>query len=657
MEPRPTTAGTDRAERWNPETIVGWLVGLGPLVFWPGLVAPSIGPQTVWFCSILAGAAVLTAWRVPQNEHPTNRAWLIVYGLTLALVTLAALRAEIPALALKTAYYRLIFLGFILMGLRVSADRTAWPAVAAWLIFGAVLLSLIGLAQAVGWLEFIPQAAPPAATLGNKNAAAHLVAAALPLALARLVGAKSRPWMRPMTTAGCLIMVSFLAAAGSWTGFGAGLIGALTWGALAWSPRIRRLARTILIVCLAGGFALAIWSQMDRPDSAPGSLAEKTEARRTVWADSVRLINARPIVGSGLGQFPAAWPPQGDGSGINRPNPALDLATQFQRVHNDYLEWSLEAGWPGGLLLAVLAGWPLVRLGRRAGNGSAAGLAGSLAAWAVIACFSFPLELPASAAWWGLTLGAGFGLGSTISGPAVSISPRTASALSRGLTIVAGLLIIFSLGPPGRQIEAESLMTAGWAEQNESSLVRAIETNRWGLEPPFRLGLFYQQRGRYDRAAGVYAGLLRTYPNQAGVLFNLALCRLNNGQADQAVDPAARLLQLAPDDRRVLLLNWRIGLKTGRGETAISAARRLVELWPRDKENILALARAQVATGRDRAALDNLADLLGGPGKIRTRWLGQAAVLLAELNRRVADQPDLAAKAAELGRLLKAERR
>ena len=40
MEPRPTTARADRAGGWNPGAIIGWLVGLGPLVFRPGLVAP-----------------------------------------------------------------------------------------------------------------------------------------------------------------------------------------------------------------------------------------------------------------------------------------------------------------------------------------------------------------------------------------------------------------------------------------------------------------------------------------------------------------------------------------------------------------------------------------------------------------------------------------
>ena len=207
---------------------------------------------------------------------------------------------------------------------------------------------------------------------------------------------------------------------------------------------------------------MAAWSQVDRLDSAPGPLAGKTEARRTVWVDSLVLIKARPILGAGLGQFPTLWPLPETGPEKSRVNPALDLAAQFQRVHNDYLEWSLEAGCPGGLLLAVLAGWPLVRLRGRAGDDQGAGLAGSLTVWAVIACFSFPLELPASAAWWGLALGAGLGLGPAKPGPAASPSLKATSLLPRGLIIAAGLLIIFSLGPPGRQIKAERLATAGW---------------------------------------------------------------------------------------------------------------------------------------------------------------------------------------------------
>ena len=657
MGSEPTSARAESTGPWNPGAIVGLLVGLGALVYWPGLVSPSIGPQTLWFVAALAGAAVLTAWRLPDNGQSTSRAWTAVFGLTLALVALAAVRAGVPVLALKIAYYRLIFMGFCLIGLRIAGDRETWTVAADWLVGGAILISLIGLGQAAGWLTFIPQAAPPAATLGNKNAAAHLVAAALPLALRRLAGGGKRPGFKPTMAAGCLVLIAFLIAAGSWAGSWAALIGLLVCGALVRSPGIRRLARTGLVVCLAGGAALLIWSQVGPTESTSAALVKKTEARRAVWADGVRLIKARPLLGFGLGQFPTVWPPQGDGPGIDRTGPGLDLTTQFRRVHNDFLEWSLEAGWLGGLLLVVLVGSPLVRLGRRTGDNLGAGLAGSLAAWAVVACFSFPLELPASAAWWGLAVGAGIGLGS-VGGDRAAPAPQGKNPVfSRWMLVAAGLLILVSLAPPGRQIKAESLAVSGWADQDESSLIEAADKNLWGLDPPFHLGLFYQQRGRYDRAAEVYAGLLQTYPNQAGVLFNLALCRLNNGQADRAADPARRLLQLVPNDRRVLLLNWRVGLKTGQGEAAVSAARRLVKLWPRDKENILALARAQALAGRDRDALGSLTRLLSGPGRIGTRWLGQAAVLLAVLNRRVAERPDLAEQAAKLGQRLNRLRR
>lgn len=70
----------------------------------------------------------------------------------------------------------------------------------------------------------------------------------------------------------------------------------------------------------------------------------QTEKRTQVWDRLPPLIEAYPLTGSGLGTFAVAFPPFR----------TADIAEYYDHAHNDYLEFLIETGPPGLVLLLVL---------------------------------------------------------------------------------------------------------------------------------------------------------------------------------------------------------------------------------------------------------------------------------------------------------------
>lgn len=72
------------------------------------------------------------------------------------------------------------------------------------------------------------------------------------------------------------------------------------------------------------------------------------EARTGVWADTVYLIRQTWPVGGGVGSFAALYPTAERLETLEPQN--------WVRAHNDWLEWALEAGLPGMVVLATILG-------------------------------------------------------------------------------------------------------------------------------------------------------------------------------------------------------------------------------------------------------------------------------------------------------------
>lgn len=210
------------------------------------------------------------------------------------------------------------------------------------------------------------------------------LASGLALALVRERGSLQRLLASAATMAqavvlggASLLLVLSAAASGSRSGAGAAIaavavIMARTLGA-------RRLllpfAAGIAILALSGAAAVDRLMRLDIVTS-----------RWAPWADMTNLWRFFPVFGAGIGSFREAyWPYQ------------MNAAYEFwQHAHNEYLEWSIEAG-VAGLLVVWLTGRALRRSVVLAVWARDASI-GVLVASGLQALLDFPMRIPANAA-------------------------------------------------------------------------------------------------------------------------------------------------------------------------------------------------------------------------------------------------------------------
>ena len=174
-----------------------------------------------------------------------------------------------------------------------------------------------------------------------------------------------------------LLLTLSAAASGSRSGAGAA-IGAIAF-VLARTFGGRRLllplAAGVVILGLTGASAVDRLMRLDIVTS-----------RWAPWTDMTRLWRFFPVFGSGIGAFGETyWPYQ------------LNASYEFwQHAHNDYLEWTIEAGL-AGLLVAWLSARGIRRAVTTADWARDAAI-GALLAFGLQALLDFPFRIPANAA-------------------------------------------------------------------------------------------------------------------------------------------------------------------------------------------------------------------------------------------------------------------
>lgn len=216
------------------------------------------------------------------------------------------------------------------------------------LAFTAVPISLLGLAQAIGWQPlpiFSDARSLITTTLGRANFTGAYLALLLPLTLTAAETAVNK-WARigwAGLTLLALIIIGLTQARAAWIAAAAG-IGILLWlrAAPHWSTRGRWLSALGGIAGLSGVLVLIL----QRALAGGGSIA----ARWTIWQASLRLLWPRLWLGYGADtlelHFPAVYPPQlvyYQGRGVI-----------VDRAHNWLLDWSLNYGVVATVLLLAL---------------------------------------------------------------------------------------------------------------------------------------------------------------------------------------------------------------------------------------------------------------------------------------------------------------
>lgn len=300
--------------------------------------------------------------------------------------------------------------GAILAGiLLLGAWRTRWCIAA--LVAGAMLSVLVGalqLAQGGPYLYPISNQGTASGLFANVNHQGTLLLCTLPFLAALIARAHdqnarsgkrggSAALSRTMIAVGGMLVVAVgIVLNGSLAALALAAPVALGSLALAW-PQGRAAPRGLavggLVLLLAGAAAVGLLSDGRGGDSSVTS-------RQTMIGRSVTMIPDQLPMGSGLGSFERLYRMGEDTAAFE--------GSLVNHVHSDPIEWLLETGVPGALLLLVFLGW-WVRTALRRWRSeprNPAALAGTVASAAILAhsLVDYPLRDPAIQAVFALAL-------------------------------------------------------------------------------------------------------------------------------------------------------------------------------------------------------------------------------------------------------------
>ncbi len=348
------------------------------------------------------------------------------------------------------------------------------------------------------------------------------------------------------------------------------------------------------------------------------------DERLTAWAVALAMVERRPLVGVGLGNFKVAWPERRAALG-RAPGAAerswLVAMPRVTRAHNEFLQLAAEAGLVGlGLVAAagLLAAWrwrrAFLALDAFARRDQLLMLAGLNVA-AVHALLSFPAHLPATAAALALPAGA-------LASRYLAAAPLAAVRLPAGRPVAAAALLAAAGLAAGalhefradlRQRRALDLWAAGRLVEARPLLADAVSARLWPGTGLVHAGVAEVVLGDPRRAEELLRASLRTEPTPEALLQLAELLR-DRGAGAEALALLDRLDAAHPGER------WRLDssyvratalLRLGDLATAEARLRGLVAAAPGHHRAWLALGYLAALAGDEAEAAARYRRALG----------------------------------------------
>ncbi len=346
----------------NINYFIGLMIILATVGSFPGGVSYTTAYRE--FIAEVGFIGLLLFW-LYRNRHirPLNikisntRLWLS--GLILLATFSILWSANIGFFANKY----LMWLGAVavfLLALNLTAKTNTYITIAKTLVFIGVFIAIIGIGQYLFAIDIFVQNASPAANFINKNRAAQVIVLIFPISLfLLLVDKKSMSNLYPFFMALMLSYIFYTQTRAAWLGIGVQIIilsiafvvlkakfkHAFAGQILHWSKTktlnsVLAIIMLFLLINLSADGWNPVWSIISNEiNSIVQSAANSSSARYKIWESALIMIQANPIIGSGMGSFYH-----------NILSQSQHYSSISVNVHNDILELGVELGLLGLLL-------------------------------------------------------------------------------------------------------------------------------------------------------------------------------------------------------------------------------------------------------------------------------------------------------------------
>ena len=667
---------------------------------------------------------------------------LILTGLVALLwVFQAVCRGELRLLGTPLYFPLLLFVGVSILSLLFAQNRirgletilsqflmfTLFAAVAhqfqsprqvariIWLIFGTSAIvatigilqynaiDLIGLPKVYGHL--------PLSTLGNTNFVAHYLDLVIPLAAALLVLGRRPPWWQTAGVILTLLLTSshmvLTVSRGGWLSVVSSLVLLVLLTSRGWRRRRFLVAGVVALALLSpiGEFALSsvqidenrtlyqvvethVEQSIERVASTFDDRNFSRTMRTRIWADTIAMIVAHPVLGVGPGNFEFLLT---DYRSVPSQRAWAALMGSLEEVpyfaHNEYLEIWAETGLVGVVAMIWFLGALLwfgithCRQEEEEGDGIGspwsrravtAGCLCGLAAAVVHAFFSFNFQDATSATHIWLFAGIIVGLNRD----RIPVHAGLHSRVARAVTLGAGLAVAGSAAAIAvcalvgdayyfqalrhskfqyYQSAAEHLRQAvDWRDQAfrhhhelgriaqylgrhgeaEIALRRSLELHPTNPAAMRLLGKALVSQARPEEAVSVFKRVVAIEPLTAGNHTLLADALRQSGLHEDAIEVRKQVLSLRPDDASVWMSLGIQYQEVGQISESIEALERAEKLRRTSGMIRGNLGAAYIQAGRYEEALEQLVGALKAEPN-RPEWRRNLIIALVALGRHV----------------------
>jgi O-antigen ligase/tetratricopeptide (TPR) repeat protein len=569
------------------------IVILVPLTYWPAMRDYTLSPKLFVLQILLA--LILLTWLFSSTK-PFQIPTLCFPALTFLFIaltsTLWATHAEMALI--ENTKYVAGFIFFLILANHLTSHNI--PPILIASVSTGVLVALLIVCDYLGTRPInIPSAGLPSATLGYRNIAAMYLIQIVPFAIAMFILAKNH-----YTALFNAIAISIIGASIIYTrtrGAWLGLIVALLIVGILWYWQTNKEKKPLFnkpIWYFVGASILFMGLLLLPPGltkKGPQSIDEKKTSvttavssilqeggdrgRLTTWRNTLRIIEAYPILGVGLGNWSVYYPYYDRGEQVT-------FQVAPERPHNTLLAIFSELGLVGLICFlwfcvsVIKAGLSLIKAPSPTTRTIAGAGLTSFIAILIHSIFSFPLERATPTVFFWFAPGLFVGLQSNRNKHVPRITfPAIAILL---LAVIAQLVLTYRLAQfenhMYRAVKAEH--ASNWA-QVSTETQKALTFGTLHPEALHLHGYALNALGQYTASKSHYQKAVQKRPFDVQTLNGLAIAAQNLGDTHTAKTRYQQILTIvnSPDIHYNLASLF---LQTGHPDSAVTAYRQVIQM-------------------------------------------------------------------------------